>query len=68
MRRHLKVLDSFGWFYYFTPEFDHIMASGGLRAFPGALETGWDLGHFAAVAAPGQMSPGATKYKQIVRD
>ena len=27
-----------------------------------------DLGPFAAVLAPGQTSPGATKYKETVRD
>jgi len=32
----------------------------------GIYETGWDLGPFAAVAtvlAPGQTTPGASKYK-----
>ena len=31
-------------------------------------ETGWDLGPFAAVLAPGQTSPQATKYKETMRD
>ena len=30
-------------------------------------ETGWDLGPFAAVLAPGQMSPRATKYKDTIK-
>ena len=30
-------------------------------------ETGWDPRCFAAVLAPGQMSPPATKYKEITR-
>ena len=33
------------------------LSSCGLRAFPGGLETGWDLGPFLAVLAPGQTSP-----------
>ena len=28
----------------------------------------WDLGSFAAVLAPGQTSPQATEYKDIIRD
>ena len=28
----------------------------------------WDLGLFAAVLVPGQMSPQATKYKETIRD
>ena len=34
-------------------------------------ETGWDLGHFAAVAtllAPGQTSPPSTKDRETIRD
>ena len=31
------------------------------------LETGWDLGLFAVVPAPGQMSPQATEYRETVR-
>ena len=30
-------------------------------------ETGWDLGPFATVLAPGQMSPRATKYKDAIK-
>ena len=29
-------------------------------------ETGWDVGPFAVVLAPGQMSPQATKYKEAI--
>ena len=32
------------------------------------FETGWDLGPSAAVFAPGQMSPQATKYEETIRD
>ena len=32
------------------------------------LETGWDLGPFAAVLAPGQTSPRATKCKETLWD
>ena len=28
----------------------------------------WDLGPFAAMLAPGQTSPSATKYKETLRD
>ena len=28
----------------------------------------WDLGHFAVVPAPGKMSSGTRKYKEIIRD
>ena len=31
--------------------------------YPAAIEKGWDLGPFAAVFVPGQMSPQVTKYK-----
>ena len=31
-------------------------------------ETGWDLGAFAAVFAPGQTFPPTTKYKETIRD
>ena len=36
------------------------------EVFP--LKTGWDLGLFVAVLAPGQISPWATKYKETTRD
>ena len=45
--------------------------TGGLILLTGTwtgLETGWDLGHFAAVLAPEQTSPPATKYKETIRD
>ena len=32
------------------------------------FETGWDLGPFAAVLAPGHTSPQASKYKETIRD
>ena len=32
------------------------------------IETDWDLGPFASVLAPWQMSPQATKYKEALRD
>ena len=32
------------------------------------LETGWDLGPFAVVPAPGQMSPHVTKYRETRKD
>ena len=32
------------------------------------LETSWDLGAFAVVPAPGQMSPQATKYRETTKD
>ena len=32
------------------------------------LETGWDLGLFAVVPAPGQMSPQATEYRETTKD
>ena len=32
------------------------------------IETGWDLGPFAVVPAPGQMSPHATKYRETTKD
>ena len=31
-------------------------------------ETGWDLGPFATMFAPGQVSSPATKYKETIRD
>ena len=31
-------------------------------------ETGWDLGPFTAVLAPGQMSPQAIEQEETVRD
>ena len=31
-------------------------------------ETGWDLGPFAAMLAPGHTSPPATKYKETIWD
>ena len=31
-------------------------------------ETGWDLGTFSALLAPGQKSPQATGYKETKRD
>ena len=31
-------------------------------------ETGWDLGPFAAMLAPGHTSPPGTKYKEIIWD
>ena len=31
-------------------------------------ETGWDLGPFSAVHAPGQMSPRATEHEETMRD
>ena len=35
---------------------------------PTLSETDWDLGPFAAVLTPGQMSPQATKYKESIRN
>ena len=32
------------------------------------VEHAWDLGHFATMLAPGQTSPGMTKYKETIRD
>ena len=46
--------------------------SGYLQTPLQGCETGWDLGPgtpaFAAVLAPGQTSPQATKYKETIRD
>ena len=36
--------------------------------YPNITETGWDLGPFAAVLAPGQTSPQAAEYKETTRD
>ena len=35
--------------------------------YSGIVETGWNLGSFTAMFASEQMSPGATKYKEIIR-
>lgn len=32
------------------------------------IEADWDLGPFAAVLAPGHMSPQTTTYKEALRD
>ena len=41
--------------------------SGFKLQISGGLETGWDLGPFAAGLAPGHNSPQATRYKKTLR-
>lgn len=46
----------------------NILPIGRATLFHHLGETGWDLGPFAAILAPEQPSPGATKYKETAWD